>query len=54
MDADGAPVLTWDPDLGEERVYLIFGKKDLADEWVYITDGNLTPYRFFKVGVDLP
>lgn len=48
------PQLSWHPDLKEDRKYLIFGKIDLADEWVYIQDGNLTPYRFFKVKVDLP
>ena len=54
MGADGVPLLTWKPDLGDDRVYLLFGKKELSDEWVYIYDGNLAPYRFFKVAVDLP
>ena len=52
--SDGLPQLTWCPDLGEERIYLVFGKKELSDEWIYIQDGNLTPYRFFKIEVDLP
>lgn len=52
--SEGLPQLTWSPDLGEERIYLVFGKKELTDEWIYIQDGNLTPYRFFKIEIDLP
>jgi len=54
VDETEGPQLEWKPDLEDERIYQVFGKKELADEWVYIHDGNLRPYRFFKVKVDLP
>jgi hypothetical protein len=51
---DGVPSLTWEPNMGGDRVYQIFGKKNIYDDWVYIDDGDLSPYRFFMIGVDLP
>ncbi len=56
---EGRPVVTWTPDLLDERAYRILGKKTLASEeaWTDVTDvENLdtTGYRFFKVSVEMP
>lgn len=52
------PVVGWWPDtpaLRATRVYRTFGKKALGDaEWVDVSGGNPSEYRFFKVTVDLP
>jgi glycerophosphoryl diester phosphodiesterase len=47
----GAPVLAWDPDLGGERVYTLWGKPDLSSVWTTPTNAAS---RFFRVGVSLP
>ena len=54
---DGQPVITYSPDLLEERRYRIFGKKDIGDigePWVEIKKGEESRYKFFKVTADLP
>ena len=53
---DGAPVVTWEPDLntnGIIRVYKVYGKETLdgGDEWQYPTNSL---HHFFKVTVDMP
>lgn len=50
MGANG-PELTWMPDLGDERVYTVYGKANLSDEWSSRVDET---HRFFKVSVSLP
>ena len=53
----GRPVVTYTPDLMEERRYKTLGKRDLGDpneEWVEVNDGEEGNYNFFKVTVDLP
>ena len=54
---DGQPVVTYAPDLLDERIYKKFGKKRLDDpneEWVEVHDGEEGNYNFFKVTVELP
>ena len=54
---DGQPVVTYAPDLLDERIYKKFGKKRLDDpneEWVEVQDGEEGNYNFFKVTVELP
>ena len=54
---DGLPVVTYSPDLLDERQYKKLGKKDICDHdepWVEIQDGEEGNYNFFKVMVDLP
>lgn len=47
---EGRPVITWTPDLKEERHYQIKGKAALdGDEWHPVQEGD----RFFKVDVSL-
>lgn len=53
---DGAPVVTWEPDLntnGVIRIYKVYGKETLdgGGEWQYPTNSL---HRFFKVTVDMP
>ena len=53
---DGAPQITWSPDLntnGVERTYTIWGKTNLTDgvEWACPTN---SAHRFFKVTVEMP
>ena len=48
----GAPLLRWDPDLGSERVYTIWGRPSLT-EGGWITPTNAAS-RFFRVDVSLP
>ena len=53
---DGAPVVTWEPDLntnGVIRAYKVYGKETLegGGEWQYPTNSL---HRFFKVTVDMP
>ena len=47
----GMPVLSWDPDLGNERVYTLWGRPDLSSAW---TTPTKAASRFFRVGVSLP
>ena len=52
--ADGLPVISWSPNLNsesEERVYLVYGKEQLADAW-HLPINELD--RFFKVEVSMP
>ena len=53
---DGAPVVTWEPDLntnGVIRTYKVYGKETLngGGEWQYPTNSL---HRFFKVMVEMP
>lgn len=53
---DGAPVVTWEPDLntnGVIRAYKVYGKETLegGGEWQYPTNSL---HRFFKVTVEMP
>lgn len=56
----GKPKVTPNPDLGDKRVYTVYGKKrlDSADEsWEdmsTVSDDEQPEYHFFKVGVSLP
>ncbi|MGI6098681.1 MAG: hypothetical protein GX174_05605 [Lentisphaerae bacterium] len=48
----GVPVLRWDPDLGNERVYTIWGRPSLLEgEWTTPTNAAS---RFFRVTVTMP
>ena len=54
--ADGAPIVTWEPDLntnGVIRIYKVYGKETLegGGEWQYPTNSL---HRFFKVTVEMP
>ena len=54
---DGQPVVTYTPDLLDDRRYIKWGKKDLADpneEWVPVPAGQEGNYNFFKVTVEMP
>jgi len=44
---DGAPVVSWEPDLGVARTYTVQGKASLADEWSSTNSAS----RFFRVVV---
>ena len=49
--SNGAPVVTWDPDLGAARVYTVEGKESLGDgSWGPTNAAS----RFFRVKVQLP
>ena len=53
---DGAPVVSWEPDLntsGVIRAYKVYGKETLegGGEWQYPTNSL---HRFFKVTVEMP
>ena len=53
---DGQPVVTYSPDLLEERQYKKLGKKNLDDPtepWVEVKDGEEGNYNFFKVTVEM-
>ena len=55
---DGRPVITWSPDLGEERAYSIFGKAELNGAWKDVTamspeERAARGYRFFSVRVEM-
>ena len=43
-------VLTWEPNLGEERTYEVQGKASMLDEWGPVDDNSV----FFRVLVSLP
>jgi len=47
---DGAPSVTWTPDLGSERVYTVEGKASLTEDWQ--SPANAT-HRFFRVKVSM-
>ena len=49
---NGVPVVSWLPDLGEERHYTVYGKESLGDAY-WMTPTNST-HRFFKVTVEMP
>ena len=54
---DGMPVVTYSPDLLDERRYRKLGKKSIDDpneDWVEVKDGEEGNYNFFKVTVDMP
>lgn len=50
------PVISWTPILSAEeaakRVYLIYGKANLTDDWMLV-NGNAENYNFFKVVVQM-
>ncbi len=53
---DGAPIVTWEPDLntnGVIRTYKVYGSETLENggEWQYPTNSL---HRFFKVTVEMP
>lgn len=49
----GEPVVSWMPDLGTARNYMVEGKANLPDEGVW--SAQTTPgMRFFRVRVGLP
>ena len=52
---DGAPVVTWEPELPPEQValraYTIYGKTNLTDKAWYSPTNEAS--RFFKVGVEM-
>lgn len=52
---NGAPCITWDPDLGDSRSYTVWGRDalDSGDTWrpVDPSDPGATGARFFKVSV---
>lgn len=53
---DGKPVITYTPDLLDERKYVTFGKKELDDPdepWVEVRAGAEADYNFFKVTVEM-
>ncbi len=49
---DGKPVVTWTPDLGDERVYTVYGVRNLGEVWQKVTASPLG-FRFFRVSVEL-
>ena len=50
IGADGSPVVTWTPDLGEARVYTVKGKETLGGDWSPTNAAS----RFFRVKVGMP
>ena len=58
MWKDGAPEISWEPDLNEggtkhERIYRKFGKVQLTDkDWTPV-DGDEGDFNFFKVSVEM-
>ena len=58
---DGAPVVTWSPNLNGEgvrggvRVYRVWGKANLGDaSWSEVETGGEADFRFFRVTVEMP
>lgn len=54
---DGKPVITYEPDLLEERKYTTWGKKSLSDpdeKWQKVNKGEEEEYNFFKISVEIP
>ena len=53
---DGKPVITYEPDLLDERKYTTWGKKDLSnpdENWQKVNAGGEADYNFFKMSVEL-
>lgn len=58
---DGAPVISWTPDLNadaytEQRKYTVLGAEDLSGGWTdmgTVQDEDMSFYRFFKVKVEM-
>ena len=54
---DGKPVITYTPNLLDDRKYIKWGKKDLGDpteEWAPVPEGREGDYNFFKISVEMP
>ena len=55
---DGAPKITWDPELtpaeAAKRRYVTYGKASLSDTEWSVVDGDEINYNFFKVTVEMP
>ncbi len=52
---DGEPVITYTPDLEQERKYTMMGCAELGGEWKVInTAADKAGLRFFKVKVEMP
>lgn len=54
---DGKPVVTYEPDLMEERKYIKWGKTEIGEsgeDWVEVKEGDEDKYNFFKVTVEMP
>lgn len=54
---NGKPVITYTPDLLEERKYTKWGKKVLDDpteEWTPVPEGKEENFNFFKISVKMP
>ena len=53
---DGVPTVSWTPDLGGERRYRVWAKRDMTEErWTNVTDiaePGAEGWRFFAVGVE--
>ena len=60
IDEDGKPKVTPNPDLGDRRVYTVYGKKTLdsaGESWEdmsMVSEDEQAEYHFFKIGVSLP
>lgn len=50
---NGKPKISINPDLGEKRIYIVYGSNDLKS-WNKVDDTNLEDFRFFKVEVKMP
>ena len=55
---DGKAVVSYSPELDEEektrRKYTVYGKRSLADdEWLIVTEGQESDFKFFKVTVEM-
>ena len=55
VEGEQVPVITWEPDLGDARIYTILGKESLQGEedWTPVADGETKLYNFFKVEVKM-
>lgn len=54
---DNKPIITYIPNLLEDRKYIKWGKRNLGDpneEWVPVSEGQENNYNFFKVSVEMP
>ena len=61
IDAEGRPVVTWEPALNGEgvrngvRTYTVFGATSLeARDWAPVAEGEEASCRFFRVRVEMP
>lgn len=52
MDGNDAPIISWTPDLGSNRVYVVEGKTNLTDATWHSLTNNGT--RFFRVKIGVP